>query len=50
MLILFLSVIFIVTSFVLWCMLRVASQYDQMVDDEEQMKFIEEYQKEHSMP
>lgn len=50
MLILFLFVIFIGISFILWCILHVASQYDQMVDDEEQMKFIEEYQKNHPTP
>lgn len=47
MLILFLFVIFIVLSFVLWCLLHVASQYDQMIDDEEQEAFLREYQKEH---
>lgn len=48
MLILFLFVIFIVVSFVLWCLLHVASQYDQMIDDAEQEKFVREYQKSHS--
>ncbi len=43
MLILFLFVIFIVVSFVLWCLLHVASQYDQMIDDAEQEKFIKDH-------
>lgn len=48
MLILFLFVIFIIVSFVLWCLLHVASQYDQKIDDAEQEKFVREYQKSHS--
>lgn len=31
---------FVVIAFVLWCLLRAASMYDRMVDDEEQEKFV----------
>lgn len=33
-------IIFIIVAFVLWCILRAASEYDRMIDDEEQEKFL----------
>lgn len=37
-----LIIIFVIIAFVLWCILRAASLYDQMVDDAEQEKFVKE--------
>ena len=33
-------IIFVIIAFVLWCLLRAASEYDRMIDDEEQEKFL----------
>ena len=33
-------IIFVIVAFVLWCLLRAASEYDRMIDDEEQEKFL----------
>jgi len=44
MLFVVLGIIFLGTSFVLLCILRAASEYDQMVDDIEQEKFVKELQ------
>ena len=33
-------IIFIIVTFVLWCLLHAASEYDRMIDDEEQEKFL----------
>ena len=36
-----LIMIFVIIAFVLWCILRAASLYDRMVDDEEQEQFVQ---------
>jgi len=33
-------IIFVIIAFVLWCLLHAASEYDRMIDDEEQEKFL----------
>ena len=38
-----LSFIFLFISFVLYCALRVSSEYDEWIDDEEQEKFVREF-------
>ncbi len=35
-----LIIVFVMIAFILWCILRAASMYDRMVDDEEQEKFV----------
>ena len=35
-----LIIIFVIIAFVLWCLLHAASEYDRMIDDEEQEKFL----------
>ena len=37
-----LLIIFVFISFVLYCALRVSTEYDEWVDDEEQEKFVKE--------
>ena len=37
-----LLIIFVFISFVLYCALRVSTEYDEWVDDEEQERFIKE--------
>lgn len=35
-----LIIAFIIIAFVLWCIVRAATLYDRIVDDEEQEKFV----------
>lgn len=37
-----LIIIFVIIAFILWCIVRVGSLYDRMVDDAEQEKFVKE--------
>lgn len=38
-----LVIVFVTIAFILWCILRAASEYDRMVDDAEQERFVKEY-------
>lgn len=45
MLVMFLIVIFMGISFVLWCVARASCWYDRVVDDAEQERFVQHTQK-----
>lgn len=45
--ILFIFLTFVIVSFILYCILVPTTAYDQLLEDEEQMKFLAEYERQH---
>lgn len=45
--ILFIFLAFVIVLFILYCILVPTTAYDQLLEDEEQMKFLSEYERQH---